>query len=101
MNGKNGAFVADKFSFAAAAHTHTHTHTHTHKGGVSISHNDTCAGATEITVTRQRLPRPFTLSLVAGHGVFSPRVNDSLMAGLVKQGMIREELRSRADDEAN
>lgn len=47
------------------------------------------------------MPRPFTLSPVAGHGVFSPRVNDSLMAGLVKRGMIREELRSQADDEAN
>lgn len=43
------------------------------------------------------MPGPFTLSPVAGHGVFSPRVNDSLMAGLVK----REELRSQADDEAN
>lgn len=47
------------------------------------------------------MPGPFTLSPVAGHGVFSPRVNDSLMAGLVKRGMIREELRSQADDEAN
>lgn len=47
------------------------------------------------------MPKPFTLSLVAGNGALSPWVSDSLMAELVKQGMILRELRSQADDEAN
>ncbi len=85
-------FLPDKYLFTAAAHT---------QGSVFISHNDTCAVATQITVTRQRLPKPFTLSLVAGHGALSHWVNDSLMAELVKQGMVSQELRSQADDEAN
>lgn len=73
-------FLPDKYLFTAAAHT---------QGSVFISpHNDTCAVATQIT--RQRLPKPFTLSLLAGHRVLSHWVNDSLMAELVKQGMIRK-----------
>lgn len=70
-----------KYMFTAAAHT---------RSSVFISHNDTWAVTTQITVTRQRLPKPFTLSLVAGHRALTSRLNDLLMAELVKQGMIRE-----------
>lgn len=82
-------FLADNYLFTAAAHT---------QGSVFISHNDTWARATQITVTRQRLPKPFTLLLVAGHGALSPWVNES-RAG--QAGNDSRELRSRADDEAN
>lgn len=55
-----------------------------------ISYNDTSAVATQLTWPTRKGHLSHLLSLVARQGALSPWVNDSLMAKLVKQGMIRE-----------